>query len=577
VASSSSVSGPVEVSSRAGTAGLDTTAVIGRRRLRSGLAPPVVGALLALPSFVWISLDRSIWPWDPAWYGQVSIDLWATWRHSPGLWKTSMLNAFGIKPPAIAWFGQLFVPLGGVFGSVQTALLVFLVATQAVSLALVFAAARRIAGGRTFLALPGALLTAGAPLFVALSHDYWVEPIQTLSVVWVLFIMVSARRWHPSLTVAQLVAAVSFGLLAKLATPLYMAAPAAVAFVFSISALRSRAWGRWWLEKRFAASALAAALLAYGTARWYELNFASAWRQARYSAESTLYGANRPFFSKLDLWLHKLGDAVFLPYFDVALAVTLVVGAVAFFVLRRNARSVRESAYPLLVLLGCVGTPIAALVSLSTQANEDGRFLLPTIPAVGLALVALLRVVDSRIVAGVIALLFAGQFALSTLQSFDTGTPRELMYVRLRAPAAKSAFAAELDRVVRLTCTNDTAGQVTMVGTDYPWLNANTLELLAHARFQAGPHCSYTALGYALNDSGVAWQRVIDYGSPFLVTVDYGNPRNPLPPEFVAQTDLTDPFNEINVAVLRRAISSGRYTIVPGSRRVGVIVLRLAG
>ena len=47
------------------------------------LVPVLVAVVLVLPSVVWIAIDRSIWPWDPSWYGEVSIDLWATLRTDP--------------------------------------------------------------------------------------------------------------------------------------------------------------------------------------------------------------------------------------------------------------------------------------------------------------------------------------------------------------------------------------------------------------------------------------------------------------------------------------------------------------
>jgi hypothetical protein len=564
-------------------------------RLRSVLMPPLVGALLVLPSFVWAALDRSIWIWDPAWYGAGSIDLWATLRNSPERWASAMVHAFGVKPPAIAWVGQFFVPLGGTLGSDQAALLFSVVLMQAVSVTLVYIVGRRLAGGRIIPALCGALLTASAPLFVALSHSYFVEPIQTTSVSWVLFIMVSARRWHVSLTVAQLIAAISLGLLAKLTTPLYVAAPACVGLLFSVSAVRIQARSRWWLEKRFSVSAVLATALACATAAWYDTNFHATWRQARLAAGSTLYGTEGPFVSKLDFWFHRLGDALFLPYFDAALG-ALLVGGAAVLVVRRHEHQFRASSYPVLALLGSIGVPIAALISLAAQVNQDDRFLLPVVPALAVALVAILTLIDVRIVAGLLASLFAGQFALTTLQSFDSGKPAALAYSRVSLPAeipkhlrpapltysrlhqpvGKSGFATELDRVVRLTCTNSTGGRINMVGTNYPWLNYSTLQMLAFAKFaEDGRRCHYTALGDDTDANG-AWQKLRRLKSPFYVTVDYGNPRNPLPRDLVAETNLTDVFNRINVAVLRRVTRSGLYTVVPGSRRRGLVVLRLA-
>ena len=59
-------------------------------------------------------------------------------------------------------------------------------------------------------------------------------------------------------------------------------------------------------------------------------------------------------------------------------------------------------------------------------------------------------------------------------------------------PTPRSTMAAELDQVVRLTCTDATAGKFNLVGTSYAWLNANTLGMLAAERFaMIGRRCYY--------------------------------------------------------------------------------------
>ena len=68
---------------------LHTNAIPIRTDLVRRIAPALFAAALVAPSVVWISLDRSIWPWDPAWYGEVSVDLWATLRHG-GNWSGLM-------------------------------------------------------------------------------------------------------------------------------------------------------------------------------------------------------------------------------------------------------------------------------------------------------------------------------------------------------------------------------------------------------------------------------------------------------------------------------------------------------
>ena len=37
-----------------------------------------------------------------------------------------------------------------------------------------------------------------------MSHEYFVEPIQTVTIAWLLFILASAAAWRPALTLAQL-------------------------------------------------------------------------------------------------------------------------------------------------------------------------------------------------------------------------------------------------------------------------------------------------------------------------------------------------------------------------------------
>ena len=116
-----------------------------------------------------------------------------------------MTHAFGSKPPAIAWLGQFFIPLGVWLGSIPTALLLSVVLCQATTIGLLFAAGRQLSGA--LAGLVAALTAAAAPLTVSMSHEYFVEPLQGMAVAWLLYIMVAARHRRVSLTLAQLVGA----------------------------------------------------------------------------------------------------------------------------------------------------------------------------------------------------------------------------------------------------------------------------------------------------------------------------------------------------------------------------------
>ena len=86
--------------------------------------------LLLLPSVFWALRDRTIWPWDQAWYAQVSTDLWYWLWHSPVRWAVTMIDGLYLKPPGIVWLGQAFIGLRGPLGSVEASLLLSIILTQ---------------------------------------------------------------------------------------------------------------------------------------------------------------------------------------------------------------------------------------------------------------------------------------------------------------------------------------------------------------------------------------------------------------------------------------------------------------
>src|SRR6266567_3478961 len=79
--------------------------------------------LLIAPNIAWIFFDKHVWPWDQAWYGEVSVNLYYMLTHSISAWPSTMISAFGTKAPALAWFGQFFVPLSKFGLSIDEALL----------------------------------------------------------------------------------------------------------------------------------------------------------------------------------------------------------------------------------------------------------------------------------------------------------------------------------------------------------------------------------------------------------------------------------------------------------------------
>jgi hypothetical protein len=571
----------MEVDSQAGAAApsLDhaegSSAWATARRIALSLTPLWLASVLAVPTLVWIARDRSIWPWDPSWYGQVSIDLWSTLRLTPSEWPTLLAHAFAAKPPAIAWFGEFFVPFGHKLGSIEKALLVSVVCCEVVVLVLIWVAARRLARGAWPPALVALLLTAAAPLFISMGHEYFVEPIQSVAVAWALLTMVSASRWGPGLTLANGVGAAAFGLLTKLSTPVYMAAPLGVALFLAFRAGRKARNGPSLSERKLVGAWVLAVLLSVGAAAWYQVNFDAARAHLDAASQPGLYGVNEPFFASLHQWFDRLWDVAFLPHVWIVAAVALVAGwawaAVSGSLDRTFARL-----EPVLEVAACLFTIALVLVLFARHPNNEVRYLLPLLPSVALVVVGLSAPLQRRASAlvGVAAATFGAAFVLGNLQALGAISGPKLTYVRLPTPAQPS-FAHELRDIVRTTCTAQSAFKINMVGGEFPWLNANTLSMIADEEFGLiGRKCYYTSLGYAEQDPAKAWQRVQDFKPPYYIVLDYGNGSNRLPADILRTATLDDAFNRVNRAVYRRVRSSAQFAIVPRSRDAGVIVWR---
>lgn len=538
--------------------------------LRRG-TPALLGIGLVVPSIVWVALDRSVWPWDPSWYGQVSIDLWSTLRLDRWQWPESMAQAFGAKPPAIAWLGQAFVPVGDLVGGTQMGLLLSVVACQAVALGLLYVACRRL-GAVPLAALAGTLVVAASPLFTSLSHEYFVEPIQTVAVTWAVFILASARRWPLLLLLSQAAAAAALGVLAKVSSPVYIALPLAGAALLWYMGRRERATARS-LTAAGVGSIVLATPLVLGAVAWYAVNLDTALDHARLASSNTgLYGVDQGFVRELPEWVERFVQGAFLPH--VWLVVLLLAAAGLALAAARGARPSLEDR-AVVAAIACSGTLLLVIALFASQPNQESRYLFPLVPFLGVLGALALSASRSRALAAATVAVLAGQFALTTTQSFGPTPIDSLVSARIREPVRDGRFRSSLLGVVDSTCVPETANRISMIGAEHPWLNHNSMTMLAFERYaRSGRKCYYTSLGYAESSVDAAWQRVVEFDPPFFVAIDYANPSNPLPPSLRQDVARADAFNRVNRAVLARVRSSAGFELLPGSERGGLVVYR---
>lgn len=518
-------------------------------RLVAGLALVAILSAFAVPNMAWVVLDRRVWPWDQAWYGEVTADLYFRLGHAPDSWFSGMLSLMPSKPPLLAWLGQAIVPLGVAAGSVDIILLVFIVALQTASLALIWSACRAVAPRNLPLVAAATLFAAAGPLFVGLTHQYLVEPLQILDTSASLLLALRAPRMSGLRILALLSLLAVVGLAAKTTTFIYCGLFWVIALAYGVRAIRRR---RWVPGDPAAWAALASAiLLGIVTGGWYLANMADMLahiRAATSGADAELYGHSGTLLAKLPFWWDaaQIGFFVgwdrwaiaFLPAAMAASAVVLPCG-----LWRRSWRL--EDA----VAFAASAHVVVTALLLAGQPNEETRFLVPLVPDLAVLLAWSVRAPALRPIGAVAALAFAIQFAMVAAQSLgwpiSTATSAWLLPVK---PDRSDRIT--LQGLMLASCPPSAMNRINVVGPEYPQLNANSMAFFsAKERLKSGYRCSYTSLGYAESDVGRALARVKDMHTHDIIL-----------PRASSLPTSPDPFNKALVGTQTAVASSPDFS-----------------
>jgi len=532
----------------------------------------LIVTLLMAPSLFWALRDVSVWPWDPAWYGEVTVGLYFQARHDPQHWLAGMLAAFGSKPPFVSWFGQLFMPFARLVGGVEPALLLSILVTQGATLALVYRIGLLLTPGDRLVPLAGTLFTAAMPLFAGMSHNYFAEPVQTLTVIAMVWLALVAHRLSLLRLLTALVGLVSLGLLAKSTTPLYMLVPGLVCLWVMV--------GRWRKLSHRCRSIgvidltllVLVCVIVVMTGLWYAYNYQAVighMIDATMSDVVLNYGRRADFITKLGFWLNQLQGATCVLWALEAGAAAFVGAAFAWWIVKRRvagaateAGPVRSSIRPpLMVAVAALAQVTVVLAAFSVQINEETRFLLAALPLLvvaGMASLAALRssphpfvrplaagITGLAVTAGLCQFLAVQAFAFGLSTTPTGGSP-------WLAPAITDPRARDsLTEVVRLTCPAELSNRYVVIGVERPNFNANSAAFYAEKwRRVVGYRCSYTSLGYAEQDIDRAMHRLDELNTSFFVT--FSAERLPAQP---------DAFNQVSRAVLEIVARSPRYQL----------------
>jgi hypothetical protein len=453
----------------------------------------LIGAALA-PSLLWIARDRTPWPWDQAWYGEVSVDLWFNLTHSILDWGRTMLMGINLKPPGIVWLGQLFVPFGSLFGSIEIALLFSVLLTQALTLYIVFQIGRTIAPASYAVPAVGVSLVAATQSFIGLSHQFFVEPLQAFAIAWIVLIAVRCMDWPTARVVLHLAAALLSSVLAKATTPLYCLLPCLyIGFVLIRKPLR-QGWKSEWRSLSGRALIFSIGAVTPLTAMWYAVNLKAVIQHIRDSSSGEIalhYGFRASVGQKLLVWLGLLDHAFLSPYLEWAVVLAVVIGLVARYgpVGRRSLPSaVKATAILSLLQIGFL------LLTFSVNDAVDSRYMYPVLIYLAVIVMSFCAPIPWR-VAFVPILAFCGlQFVVVHRVALGAAGPLASQFAYLDKPREDWAHYREVERIVGITST--VRGRYNIVGVEERWLNLNTASFFAAKhRLDTGVRSYYTSLG----------------------------------------------------------------------------------
>jgi len=449
---------------------------------------------MVVPGLLWAYLDHRPWHWDQAQYAEYTLRTLAAFDEGPIAGIAAMGVLMGLKAPGLTWLGMPFALLARFFGRPEPALLFATLVFQLGTLLACYWSAYLVSGSR-LTALAVAAFMGSTPIFIAMSHQYMVEPLQTFAVALAFLLALRAREMSKPVLFAALCGVAAIALAAKSTSPLYCSLP----LLFAASVLVTRrsiqpaAWGPG-LRVPLVLLALFGLVL---VTNWYATNFAAMFENARQATVGDLaldYGTRASFPTKLAHWTTTFAAALLVPNGIVLLAAALAAGALALASRSRSSGSGPPAQVPAGWIVGAAAAHLAAaLVAYSLQINDDPRFLEPWLPATAILLAWLCARRWRLAVSGALLAAALAQFLLVygyVLGVSAKPSNHEWLYVVERDDTQRS----QLQTIVTLTCDADRPFDISIVGVQYPWLNAASANFYAVAAHGGRPVCRYAAL-----------------------------------------------------------------------------------
>jgi 4-amino-4-deoxy-L-arabinose transferase-like glycosyltransferase len=489
------------------------------------LACPAIVA----PGLLWACLDYRPWPWDQAQYAEYTLRTLAAFSEGPIAGIASMGVLMGVKAPGLTWFGIPFATLANLYGRPEPALLCATLTFQMGTLLSCYWSAYLVSRSR-LTSLAAAAFIGATPIFIAMNHQYLVEPLQTLAVALSFLLALCARDMSRVALFVALCAVTALAMAAKSTSPLYCTLP--LVFAASVLVTHRSVPPAGWLRALGVPLVLLAVFGLALVINWYATHFSTMLENARQSTVGSLalsYGTRGDFPAKLSYWISAFASALFFPSLLVLLAAGLT--ACAVMVSRRQAATDVSSSAAVGLVVGAAALHLAAaFIAYSVQINEDPRFLEPLLPATAILLAWFcsrrwLFAAPGALLASALAqFLLAYGYALGL-------SPKAADHPYLLVVERDDTKRRQLQMAVELTCDAGRPYDVNLVGVQYAWLSASSANFYAVVAHGGRAVCRYISLELPGEAPDTALRKLHQLAHQYYVSVV--PEKMPSPPDFV--------------------------------------------
>ena len=503
---------------------------------------------LLAPLDYWLFVDRTVLPWDQAYYADMSIRISATFFRSIPDGLRLAANPLPERTPGLAWLGSLFAPLGTLSSNPAHGVLLLTLILSHLNLLLLWTFLERNSYSSAVSALVVAFAACGS-LFIGLGQTFFTEPLLLTGVL--LSLLTTFTSTNPNTRTMLPYQALAFLLatLAKLMAPIYFVPSLAQVLLSHARATDTPTFMARIVQRR----SMQVALLAYACfLAWLVRTSYGLVQRAMFSTTGSIaafYGSHVGFVDKFRYWFTQLLHAytTHLVVYIFFLCILLT------FFFKEPISQPRPRRSQILLSFISFLEIAFCLILFSLSDNEDTRFLYALMPYVAVILATFI-VYFSTFVRYIFIVLFSMQYIF--LWSYLFGfLPAAFHYNPYASPLNRDDLSlTNISALIAATCPPTASGYYNIVGVEMPTLNHNSLTSYAHLwAWPSLPSCSYTSLGYMESNPSVAYNRIHSFHAPFVIF-----------PEHLPRSLATDPLNQLSILIHERISQDSSYVAYPG-------------